>query len=196
MGKESEVGDLYAGVVKDAGTCEQQYDPGPEIAAIHRGRDDHRFRHEPAEKRKGRDRSRPDHAETGGPGHGLVKPAQLGPLDRADTKEHRPHRHEEQAFEQDVRERVRHRTVDGQFCSDTDAHHHEAELVVEAVGQHASQVVLDHGIEDRERRHRCSDRHEDLCAGKTARQCVDGDLGREPGKEHRPCSSRFRISVL
>ena len=71
---------------------------------------------------------------------------------------------------------------------------HEADLVDHAVGQHAAQVVLDHGIKDRERGHRRADQDQDLDAadlraGEAARQRVDRDLGRERGRNTVPSRS-------
>ena len=100
------------------------------------------------------------------------------------------------ALEQDVGEGVGDRAVEGELGADADADDHEAELVVEAVGQHAPQVVLDHGIEDRKRGHRGADRHQNFGAGESARQRVDGDLGGERRQQHRAGDGRFRIGVL
>ncbi len=44
-------------------------------------------------------------------------------------------------------------SVDGQGRSDTDAAHHEPDLVDEAVGQDPPDVVLQYRVKDREGRH-------------------------------------------
>ncbi len=91
---------------------------------------------------------------------------------------------------------MRGRAVEGQFAADADADHHETELVVEAVGQHAAQVVLDHRIEDGERRHGGADGNEDLGAGIAAGQGVDRELGRERREHDRAAWCGLRIGVL
>ena len=52
--------------------------------------------------------------------------------------------------------------IDGERRSDADADDHESQLVVQRIGQDAAQVVLDHGIEDREGGHRRADVYEKL----------------------------------
>jgi hypothetical protein len=91
---------------------------------------------------------------------------------------------------------VRDRAVQRQLGADADADHHEAELVVEAVGEHAPQVVLDHRVEDRERGHGRADPDQDLGAREAARQRVDRELGGERRQEDRAGDGRFGIGVL
>ena len=64
-----------------------------------------------------------------------------------------------------------------------------------AVGEHAAQIVLDHGEEDREHGHRRADVDQQLGAGEAARQRVDRDLGGEGAEEHRAGRRRLRIGV-
>ena len=54
-------------------------------------------------------------------------------------------------------ERVSSGSVERQFRTDTDANHHETQLVVQTISQHTAQVVFDHGEDDREQRHRTAD---------------------------------------
>ena len=83
-----------------------------------------------------------------------------------------------------------------QLAAHSDSHHHEAELVVQAVGQHAAQVVLDHGVEDREHRHDHAQSDQDPRPGKPAGQGVDRQLGREGAEKDRARDRRFRVGVL
>jgi hypothetical protein len=85
--------------------------------------------------------------------------------------------------------------VEGQLRADADADHHEAELVVEAVGEHPPQVVFDHRIEDRKRGHCGADRHQNFGAGVSPRQRIDGHLRGEGRQQHRAGHGRFRVGV-
>ena len=58
-------------------------------------------------------------------------------------------------------ERVGCSAVQGEFCANTNAHNHESQLRIQAIRQHAAQVVLHHGEEDRNRGHQGTDIDED-----------------------------------
>jgi IS5 family transposase len=80
--------------------------------------------------------------------------------------------------------------------ADADPHDHEAELVVQAVGEHTPEIILDHGVEDRKRRHQRTDRHQDLGAGEAARERVDRELRGERREEDRAGLRRLGIRIL
>ena len=91
---------------------------------------------------------------------------------------------------------MRHGAVDRQFGSNSDPDDHEAELVVQAVGQNPPQVVLDHGVEDRERGHHRADPDQHLGAGVAARKRIHRELGGEGREPDRPGDRGLGIGVL
>ena len=62
---------------------------------------------------EGGDGSGADNTETRCPRHGLVKPAQFRALDGTGPVKHRPHRHKQERFIEDMREGVCGRAIDG-----------------------------------------------------------------------------------
>ena len=75
--------------------------------------------------------------------------------------------------------RVSSGSVKSQFGADADPNDHEAQLVVQAISQHASQVIFDHRKDNRKQRHRTADPDQFFGAMKTTRQRVHGQLSRE-----------------
>ena len=95
-----------------------------------------------------------------------------------------------------MHESVRGGAVERQLGADADTDDHEAELVVERIGQDLAKVILDHGEEDREGRHHGADIDQDLRPGITPRQGIDRQLGGEGGKHDRAGNGRLGIGVL
>jgi len=91
---------------------------------------------------------------------------------------------------------VRHGTVESQRCADADTHHHEAELVVEAIREHAPEIILDHRKEDRESGHGGADPDQHVGSRETARQSVNREFGGEGGKHHRTEDGCFGVGIL
>ncbi len=193
--EEREERDLDSRVVEHARRGEQQHEPYPMMPLVERCRHDHRLADEAAEKRERRYRCRPDGAQRCRLWHALVQTAQLRTVYLARAVEHRPHGHQQQPLEQDVVEGVRDGAVDRQRGADADAADHEAELVDQAVGQHAPQIVLDDRVEDRETRHDGADVDEQLGAWETACKGVDGDLGGEGAQEDRARGRGLGVGV-
>ena len=71
------------------------------------------------------------------------------------------------------------RAVQGQLSTDADADDHEAELVVEAIGQHLAQVIFDHREDDRKQRHRAADQNQFFSASESSSQSIDRQLRRK-----------------
>ena len=86
--------------------------------------------------------------------------------------------------------------IDGQLGTDTDADDHEAQLVVERIGQHLAQIILDHGKEDREGRHDGADPDQLVGSGIAPRQRIDGQLGGEGREDHGAGNGGLGIGVL
>ena len=149
-GEEGEEGNLDAGVMEDAGRGEQQHQPDHQVTGVGGLGHHHRLADEAAEKGKGGDGGGAHYAKTAGPRHRLVEPTQIRAVHRARAQQHGSHRHEQQALENYVVEGMRHRPIDAHAGAQPDTGHHEADLVYHAVSQHPAQVVLDHGVEDRE----------------------------------------------
>ena len=196
MGEEREERDLDPRVVEHAGRREEQHQEDHRVALVGRGGEDQRLGDEAAEQGKGGDRGRADDAEGGGPGHGLVEPAQVRAVDVADPMEHRAHRHEQKRLIDDVGEGVRRRAVDGQFGADADAADHEAQLVVEAVGENPPEVVHDHRVEDRKGRHGGADVNQDLGPRVAPGKRIDGELGGEGAEPDGAAHRGLGIGVL
>ena len=84
-----------------------------------------------------------------------------------------------------MREGVRRRAVERGFGADADADDHKAQLVHQAVGQDAPQVVLDDGVKDGQHGHGRADPDELFDAGEGARQGIDRGLGAEGSQKDR-----------
>ena len=87
-------------------------------------------------------------------------------------------------------------TIKRELGADADADDHEAELVIQAVSQHAPQVILQHGIKDREYGHCRADPNKHFGTGKATRESIDGEFCGEYGEHHGTCDRGFGISVL
>ena len=127
--------------------------------------------------------------------HRLVEPAQIRRLRLPRHVHHRAHRHEQQALEEDVVEGVGDGAVHRQRGPDPDPADHEADLVHHGVAERASEVVLDHGVEDREAGHERADVDQHLFAREPPRQGVHRHLGREGAEEDGAGGRPFRIRV-
>ncbi len=75
--------------------------------------------------------------------------------------------------------RVRRCAVQGQFRANPDTDNHEAELIVQRIGQNTPEIVLNHGIKDRERGHSSADVNQYFRSGIAARQRINCELCRE-----------------
>ena len=53
-------------------------------------------------------------------------------------------------------------TVDGQWGTDSDSHHHESDLINLTVTKHTTKVILDYRIKNREHRHYATNRDQNL----------------------------------
>ena len=195
--EEGEIRDLDARVLEHTCRSKQQHQPHEKQRRIRVAcRHHHRLRYEAGEERQRRNGGCSDQTEQRRPRHGSMQAAKVGGLGRSDAIEHRAHTHEQQRLVHDVRERVRHRAVDGQLRADAQGAHHEADLVVQAVGKHPPEVVLDHREEDREHGHDRADPDQPLKAREIPRQRIDGELGGERREHDGPRLRRFRIGVL
>ena len=90
--------------------------------------------------------------------------------------------------------------VDRHLGAEPDPHHHEAQLVDHAVAENPTEIVLDHGVEDREGRHQRADVEQDLdthelYAGKGPGEGIDGDLGGKGAKKDRAPPGGLGICV-
>ena len=109
----NEVRDLQSGVQERAGGGQEQEKPDPQFVLLESRGDDHGFADEAAEEREGRDGQPADQSENKRPGHFFPQPAELGELAFAGHVQHRAAAHEEQAFVEDMGERMGAGAVDG-----------------------------------------------------------------------------------
>jgi hypothetical protein len=91
---------------------------------------------------------------------------------------------------------MRRRPVDGQLGADADAADHEAELVVEAVGENSPEVVDDHRVEDRKGRHGRTDVDQHLGPRIAPGERIDGELGGEGAEPDGAAHRGLGIGVL
>ena len=72
----------------------------------------------------------------------ICRAPQFGGLYCANPIENRSHRHEQQRLVQNMRECVGRDAIDREGGSDTNAHNHETQLVIQGIGQHSPQIVF------------------------------------------------------
>ena len=195
VGKEGKKRNLDTGMVKDTGRGKQQRQPDQRVTLLQRRYHHHGLADETAEKRKCRDRGRPNDTQGGGDRHALIQAAKVGAVDAPSHVQHRAHGHHQQALENHVVEGVRDRAVHSQRRTQANAYDHKTDLVDHAVSQHPPQVVLYDGEKNGKAGHDGADVYQRLGAGKTAGQRVDGDLGREGAQKHRAGGGGLGVCV-
>ena len=86
--------------------------------------------------------------------------------------------------------------VYGQFAANADADHHNAKLIDQRNGQHAAQIIFNHGGEERDNRHSEADINQRFETGKADDQHINRQLGGE-GRQHNRTGGRgFGVSIL
>ena len=156
---------------------------------------DHGFGHEPRGERERRDRQRADDAANGRQRHGAKQAAKVRALALGRHVEHRAGRHQQQRLVDDVGEGVRGRTVERHFRADAGARNHESDLIHDGVGEDAPHVVLQDRVHDSVEDHVETDVDQDLSAGETAQQGVDGRLGGEGRQEYHTRPGGLRVGI-
>ena len=95
-----------------------------------------------------------------------------------------------------MRECVRGGAVQRHFGSNTNAHHHKAQLVVQTIGQNAAQIVFNFGKENWKQRHHGADINQYFSAGKAAGQSINSQFGGKGREDDRAGDSGSRVAVL
>ena len=83
------------------------------------------------------------------------------------------------------------RSINREFRADTYTHHHEAELIIQAVCQRASKVILQHCIEDCEDAIVAPIQISISVPGKSACERVDSKFCGEDREHHGACDGGF-----
>ena len=87
------------------------------------------------------------------------------------------------------------RTVDGKGRSNPNPHHHEAQLIVQRVGQDLAEIIFDDGKEDGKCGHHTTNRNQKLESGIASRKRIDGQFSGERTQEDRTRESGFWIGT-
>ena len=87
-------------------------------------------------------------------------------------------------------------TVQRQLSADANPHHHEAQLIIEAIAEHFAQIVLNDRKKDREKRHHDTDPDQHLRSGESPCQCVHREFGGEGAEENRAGHGCLRVGIL
>ena len=109
--------------------------------------------------------------------------------------QHCAHRHHQEALENHIVECVGDGAVHGERGAQSDANDHETDLVDHAVGQDPAKIIFNHRIKNREAGHGGTDINQYFGTCETARQCVNGNFGRECAQEHSACWRGFGIGI-
>ena len=98
-------------------------------------------------------------------------------------------------LKQDVRKGVGRSAIECKLGSDTNANHHEAQLIDHAVGKHPAQIIFDDGVENREGGHQQTDPDKNLGTVECRGQCIDSHFRCECRQHYRPGHGRLGVGI-
>ena len=90
---------------------------------------------------------------------------------------------------------VGHSTIDRHHCPDAHATYHESHLVDNAVGQNASHIIFQQGINNPVNHHDASHHDEYLPARESPNQCIDRSFRGIGTENNASCHSGLRVGV-